>query len=367
MLVVLPDCSSLCWWEIGQPEMAGSSTSLQPSIVGSGKEGQLPKKSSTVPSNGTWATLVAGTRDPSLKKMKLKFVEPSMFEGKPRVVTAIAISVEGSKRWASTLVGCFVGGSLPFSAVQNIARSIWRTDGLVDVLSIEKGFFLFRFANKEGMTTVVERGPWLFAGRYLVLQKWSPGLPLSKANLSSIPIWAKFHNVPIELWTEEGPSHIASAVGHPLYADAATEACSRIAFARICVEVDATRPLVEEFDVEAFQKDGSSSLIPIWVSYQWRPPCCEVCQVFGHTTSSCQGSAQLPSSAIPGKQVAPSRQQDLEGEPESNWQLVERRRKHSSSPRTSISAAIASSAEGLSNNPEPHLLCIGQSVVNSFF
>ena len=174
-----------------------------------------------------------------------------MLDGKPRVVTTVAISVEGSKRWASTLVGCFVGGYLPFSAVQNIARSLWRKDGLVDVLAIEKGFFLFRFDTMEGMTSVVERGPWLFAGRYMVLRKWSPGLPLSKANLSRIPVWAKFHNVPIELWSEEGLSHIASVVGHPLYADAATEACSRITFARICVEIDASRALVEEFEVEA--------------------------------------------------------------------------------------------------------------------
>lgn len=120
----------------------------------------------------------------------------------------------------------------------------------------------------------------------MVLRKWSPGLPLSRANLHRIPVWAKFHNVPIELWSEEGLSHIASAVGIPLYADAATENCST--FARICVEVDASVPLVDDFEVEVLQVDGSSSLVTIDVSYQWRPPVCEVCKVFGHATTACK-------------------------------------------------------------------------------
>ena len=236
------------------------------------------------PPSRSWANVASGSSAPlpAVKKMTLKFVPPGEMEGQPRVTTAAEIAVEGAKRWASTLLGCFVGGALPFSAMNSIARKIWSFDGLLDVLTLEKGFYLFRFASDDGLSKVVERGPWLFAGRFLVLQRWHPGLPVFKANLHRIPVWAKFHNVPIELWSEEGLSHIASAVGIPLYADAATEACSRVSFARICVEVDASRPLVEEFEVEVFQADGSSSLVTIGVSFQWKPPVCEVCKVFGH-------------------------------------------------------------------------------------
>ena len=201
----------------------------------------------------SWASIAAGSKSspPRAPKMNLKFIPPEQLAGRPRVVTAAGISSEGAKRWSATLVGCFVGGSLPFSAVNNIAHSIWASSRLQDVLSIKKGFYLFRFGSAEGMTSVVEKVPWLFAGRYMVLRKWQPGLPLTKSGLSSIPVLAKFYNVPIELWTEEGLSHIASAVGKPLYANGAIEACSRILFARICVEVEANHPLVKEFEVEA--------------------------------------------------------------------------------------------------------------------
>ena len=316
--------------------MAGSSSGTNVSSGGQGNRG--PSKQ-PAPPKGTWAKVVSGDQSLLLavKRMNLKFVQPVLHEGRPKVVTAAEIAVEGAKQWSSTMVGCFVGGSLLFSAVNNIARKIWSSEGLADVLTIEKGFFLFRFATEVGMTNIVEKGPWLFAGRYMVLRKWSPGLPLSKANLSRIPVWAKFHNVPIELWTEEGLSHIASAVGLPLYADASIEACSRVSFARICVEVDASVPLVDEFDVEVLQENSTSSLVTVSVSYQWRPLVSEVCKVFGHATSSCKPPTHNSSSVSLVQAMEAPIQLAQVGQVEEHWHLVERRKRTSPSRRTNTS------------------------------
>ena len=54
--------------------------------------------------------------------------------------------------------------------------------------------------------------------------------------------------------------------------------------------MDASVPLVDEFELEIQQADSSSMGVTINVSYQWRPPACLVCQVFGHDTASCQPS-----------------------------------------------------------------------------
>ena len=154
--------------------MASSSSNPNGPNVGDGAGGRSLYKRSTAPTlKGSWASVVAGSKMPHLAvpKMNLKFIQPDQLDGHPRVVTATSVSAEGAKRWSATLVGYFVGGSLPFSAVNNIARSIWASAGLKDVLSIEKDFYLFRFASAEGMISVVEKGPWLFVGRYMVLRK----------------------------------------------------------------------------------------------------------------------------------------------------------------------------------------------------
>ena len=164
----------------------------------------------------------------------------------------------------------------------------------------------------------------MFASRNSVLRKWRPGLPLAKDELSKIPVWAKFHNVPIELWTEEGLSHIASVVGLPLYADAVTEACSRISFAQICIELDASTPLVDDFEVELLQEDGSSKMVTIFVSYQWRPTVCEVCQVFGHASTSCKHIIPHSGSASLVQALDNPTQSMQAGHSEDPWQLVEK-------------------------------------------
>ena len=260
-------------------------------------------------------------------------------------------------------MGHFVGTNLSFSAVRSIARSIWLKDGLQDVLSYGMGFFLFRFASKAGMESILESGPWLFPGRHLVLLKWRLGLELSKATLESIPVWAQFYNIPIELWTK-GLSRLASAVGRPLYADSATEARSRVNFAIICIEVDASRPLVEEFDVEVKQEDGSSSVFRIGVSFQWKPPACTSCKVFGHSLDSCAHQiitinpldTASPMETAPGvgSSIAPSSPSMVVEE--NDWQVVGKKGKVTSAKRVKT---ISSHAQGDSGSK--HSLHIASS------
>ena len=95
-------------------------------------------------------------------------------------------------------MGYFIGSKLPFSAINTIAKKIWSNDGLLDVLAHNRGFFFFRFSSDVGADAVLEKGPWLFAGRYLALKKWKPGLKLYKDPADKIPVWIQLHNIPLE-------------------------------------------------------------------------------------------------------------------------------------------------------------------------
>ncbi|KAL0406578.1 UNVERIFIED_CONTAM: hypothetical protein Slati_3971700 [Sesamum latifolium] len=59
-----------------------------------------------------------------------------------------------------------------------------------------------------------------------------------KARYTQVPIWVKLRHIPIELWTTDGLSTIASSIGRPLYPNAITKAGTRLDFARVCVMVD---------------------------------------------------------------------------------------------------------------------------------
>ena len=92
----------------------------------------------------------------------------------------------------------------------------------------------FRFRDMEARDWVMESGPWNLAGRPFILRAWR----MLNIQLTYIPIWVKFYNIPLEYWTNTSLGYIASAVGNPLHLDdALTENQSKLSFARICIEV----------------------------------------------------------------------------------------------------------------------------------
>ncbi|KAJ0007875.1 hypothetical protein Pint_29784 [Pistacia integerrima] len=86
-----------------------------------------------------------------------------------------------------------------------------------------------------------------------------------------IPVWVKLFDVPLEFWSPDGLSYIASGVGKPLGMDKITEDTCRI---RMPNEVN-----------------DESKIMGVRVDYQWRPSQCERCCEFGHGDTSC---ARLP-------------------------------------------------------------------------
>ena len=184
---------------------------------------------------------------------------------KKNTIVSPPVEVEeaGAKKWENCLVGYFLDSKIPHAVVKSISLKLWSKHNLIDVIPIGEGFFIFKFSQQYGAKDVLDGGPWIIAGRYLVRHWWSTGLSLLIAPLNSLPVWVQFFGIPLELWTTEGLSHIASAVGVPLFADSMTKQGTRLKFARSCVEVDASKPLVEEFFLKLNGKGtGSSSPLP---------------------------------------------------------------------------------------------------------
>ena len=116
---------------------------------------------------------------------------------------------------------------------------------------------MFKFAQVYGAKEILEGGPWIIAGRYLVLRWWTQGMPMVKDALTTIPVWVQLYGIPLEYWSAKGMSYIGSVVGAPLYADAPTEQGTRLKFARLCIEIDASKPLTEELYIKPSSTEGN--------------------------------------------------------------------------------------------------------------
>ncbi|KAJ6287646.1 hypothetical protein OIU78_001693 [Salix suchowensis] len=232
-----------------------------------------PKKPQ--PSSGSWAEKVKITN--AAARFTLEPL-PRLPDGH-RLRFTEDMLLETSEQWNRSMVGFFPGLRMPHHALQTIAMRVWKQHGLQKVISMSNGFSIFQFSLEEQVQPVIEMGPWLFGGENIILQKWHPRFIFDKNRISSLPVWVRLHGLPFPLWSKQGLSLAASMVGTPLSCDEQTFKGTRLEYARICVEIDASMPYVHKFEI-----DTPLSPVPatVEVTYEWKPSRCASCKVFGH-------------------------------------------------------------------------------------
>ncbi|GJU69571.1 zinc knuckle CX2CX4HX4C containing protein [Tanacetum coccineum] len=155
-----------------------------------------------------------------------------------------------STRFEHTLYGYFIGKRMVFPVVEYYARNNWAKHGLKRIMMNSKGFFFFKFDSRAGLEAVLEGGPWLIHKSLIILKKWSMDTRLLKEELTRIPIWVKLHDVPIQVFEEDGISLIATFIGKPVMLDSYTssmcnDSWGRSSFARCLIEVNSEADLVD--------------------------------------------------------------------------------------------------------------------------
>ncbi|GKE59532.1 hypothetical protein Tco_1498717 [Tanacetum coccineum] len=181
------------------------------------------------------------------------------------VVLPLANVTAAQHRYANSLVGYFVGKNVAFPLVLNYVTNTWGKFGFEKVIKDEDGFLFFKFASQSGL----EQGPWMIRNVPIILTKWSPNLSFTKDKVTKVPVWVKLYKVTIMAYCEDGLSLIATKVGKPVMIDSFTS--------NMCDDPWGKR------DVEG---NGHTN-VHIQVEYEWKPPNCHDCRVFGHNLEQC--------------------------------------------------------------------------------
>ncbi|GJR31830.1 zf-CCHC domain-containing protein [Tanacetum coccineum] len=189
----------------------------------------------------------------------------------------------------------------------------------------DDGFFYFKFESIKGMEQVLEQGPWLIRNSPLILNKWSVNMSLSKDDVKKVPVWVKMLKVPVVAYTEDGLSRITSQIGRPIMVDSFTsEMCDatwgRMGYARALIEISADKALKQEVVMAVPIEDGAGhTLERIKLEYEWKPPLCLECHVFGHDSNSCPKKAH--------EAVKPSSNSGLETKQQDGFTTVTHKKK----------------------------------------
>ncbi|XP_074306119.1 uncharacterized protein LOC141641351 [Silene latifolia] len=183
--------------------------------------------------------------------------------------------------WKTTLVGTVLGRSSTLAQIQSLVLKSWSHITTPEILYFAKGWYYFRFASTEDMEKV-RSNVWNLNGYPMVFKPWSPTV-VEELNVTHVPVWVLFPGLDPCYWSQTALSKVASVVGNPICADEHTTNKSKLAFARILVNVDLSQELPKAVQLstpyrgEVLQK----------IVYEWLPYFCTKCKKIGHTNDRC--------------------------------------------------------------------------------
>lgn len=106
-------------------------------------------------------------------------------------------------------------------------------------------------------------------------QPWVIDFEFDPNCIPTIPLWITMLGLFVGYWFGDSLSKIASRIGRPLQIDYFTASMERIYYARVCVEVDESQPLIDF--IEMVTPNGTFQQP---TEYDWKPKFCSHCLRF---------------------------------------------------------------------------------------
>ncbi|XP_031120209.1 uncharacterized protein LOC116023354 [Ipomoea triloba] len=148
----------------------------------------------------------------------------------------------------------------------------------MELIALENDYFLVKFGSDEDLAFAMFEGPWMILDHYLIVKEWVPNFdPMSDAT-EKVLVWVRFSNLPVEYYNLLTMRKIGNKLGRTVRIDHTTSLVSRGKFARVCIEIDITKPLISRFTLEE----------KVWqVAYEGMHLVCFSCGLYGHRKEAC--------------------------------------------------------------------------------
>ena len=203
------------------------------------------------------------------------------------------------KPWQNTLIIKLIGRSIGFILLLRKIKEIWKPKASIDLVALDNGFFLAKFASMDDYEYAMLGGPWMIFNHYLTVRQWQHNFDPNQSSLQRLLVWVRIPCLQIEYFHHQFLMRVGSKIGRPIRVDDATSTVSRGHYARICVEIDLLKPLVAKFKLRRRVRR---------LEYEGLHLVCFGCGMYGHRKDSCplDKSDEMPAVPEPttGEQVS---------------------------------------------------------------
>ena len=180
--------------------------------------------------------------------------------------------------WKKALIIKAFGRKVGYNYLYLKLRSLWNLCGKMDCIDLGSDYFLIKFDLAEDVDRVLKGGPWFIGQQFLAIRQWEPEFRASEDTFSSVAVWIRLPELPIEYYDPAILRRIGQAIGPVLRIDAHTACGIRGGFGRLCIQVNLDKPLEKSLTIgkrnQAILYKGINSL-------------CFSCGRIGHRKEGC--------------------------------------------------------------------------------
>lgn len=182
------------------------------------------------------------------------------------------------KPWRQSLIIKVMGRKVGYAYLLNRLNTIWHPKSRMELITLENDYFLVKFGSVCDYEFAKFGGPWMIMDHYLIVKEWKPNFDPFTDTTERVIVWVRLPDLPIEYYDHEFLFRVREKIGQPIRIDSATSLTLRGKFARLCVEVDITKPLLEKFWLRRRVRR---------IEYEGIHLVCFKCGVYGHSQEQC--------------------------------------------------------------------------------
>ncbi|KAK2378486.1 zinc ion binding / nucleic acid binding protein [Trifolium repens] len=180
--------------------------------------------------------------------------------------------------WRRGVIVKLLGRRIGYKALETRLKQMWVRKGVISIIDLGNDYYLVLFTHEDDKYAALMDGPWFIYDHYLTVKEWSPNFHPESDTIKEVAVWVRITGLPIEFYDSKILNFIGNRVGKTVKVDKNTLTQERGKYARLCVQVNLTEPLLAMFTIKGRKYN---------IEYEGLHMLCLTCGKFGHYKEGC--------------------------------------------------------------------------------
>lgn len=192
-----------------------------------------------------------------------------------------------NKQRENTLIMKFSAGRPSLQDIRSHIAAEWQLASPPAVGLLDPRHVTIHMGSFADTTRALSRNSNRIQNSLFRLFRWSPDFKIGKDS-SMAAVWVKLHNLPLQYYNETSLHRIGSVIGTVLRICPRTLDFTQQMYARVCIELDVSKPLLEKIFIGITKEHG-------WyqeIEYEGNHAYCSYCGLLGHMAGLCRKKRQ---------------------------------------------------------------------------